>query len=326
MRNENLLEKDIDPEEFAEEEREYIAMMIEINFVPVYPLATDSRETNIIDADLTGAKAVHVIRSGHHRNARRAAALSKPPGWLQKGKAPQNQVSDVPRRTLRKYAATATFKAPKGHQLPDGMGSLGTHALIAEVRIGSNEADPVKGRLDSGADITLMSEEFWAALPDRPTPKEGVRMKLYHLTGQAKVLGYIKTKLFMTTFDGTTVEFDLEAYVIKDMRVPLLLGEDFQTAYEIGVKRRSTGECSLSIGDSQLTVPASSSQFYDLGFEVKRAQIATTPALPPNAGSRVGASRRAIKALRKKEHQKLEAPVMAATDTLISPGSVHNLH
>lgn len=60
-------------------------------------------------------------------------------------------------------------------------------------------------------------------------------MKLYQLTGQAKVLGYIHTDLFARSTDGTIISFELEAYVVRGMRVPILIREDFQTTYELGV-------------------------------------------------------------------------------------------
>jgi hypothetical protein len=74
----------------------------------------------------------------------------------------------------------------------------------------------IKARLDSGADITLMSEEFWRFL-GLPKPKEGIRMSLYHLTGQVKVLGYVKCSLYMVSAEGEVVCFDLEAYVVQNM-------------------------------------------------------------------------------------------------------------
>jgi hypothetical protein len=94
-----------------------------------------------------------------------------------------------------------------------------------------------------------MSEEFWMAL-GLPKPREGIQMSLYHLTRQAKVLGYVKCLIFMVTTKGEVVRFELEAYVVRNMKVALLLGEDLQSAYELGVKRSSTGHCEVQIGSS----------------------------------------------------------------------------
>lgn len=47
-----------------------------------------------------------------------------------------------------------------------------------------------------------MTEEFWSSLENRPLMKEGLRMKLYHLTGHARVLGCMKTTLFAKNVKG----------------------------------------------------------------------------------------------------------------------------
>jgi hypothetical protein len=40
----------------------------------------------------------------------------------------------------------------------------------------------------------------------------------------------------MVTTEGEVVCFELEVYIVRNMKVSLLLGEDFQAAYELGVK------------------------------------------------------------------------------------------
>jgi hypothetical protein len=47
-------------------------------------------------------------------------------------------------------------------------------------------------------------------------------MCLYALTGEAKVLGYTRFSMFAQTADGSLVSFEVEAYVVRNMRVPLL--------------------------------------------------------------------------------------------------------
>ena len=172
----------------------------------------------------------------------------------------------------------------------------------------------MQARLDSGADITLMSEDFWSSIPGLPKPKEGLRMKLYHLTGSAKVLGYIRTTLFMPRENGSFISFDLEAYVVRNMRVPLLLGEDFQTTYELGVTRYATGHCDIHIGRTGLVVKASSAQRVDLGFKIRQAQ--TTQSFV-----------RAKAARRSKWLKPIQGdpPVVAAEDVVIQPHSVKNV-
>jgi len=76
---------------------------------------------------------------------------------------------------------------------PEGLGSLGCQVLHFKGHVQSIGRGEVKPRLDSSADITLMSKEFWNKIGTLMKPKEGIQMKLYHLTGHATVLGYVKT-------------------------------------------------------------------------------------------------------------------------------------
>ncbi|PPQ78134.1 hypothetical protein CVT26_007526 [Gymnopilus dilepis] len=48
----------------------------------------------------------------------------------------------------------------KGRALPDGFASLGARALHIKAQVSSLNQEPIKVRLDTGADITLMSEDF----------------------------------------------------------------------------------------------------------------------------------------------------------------------
>ena len=106
-----------------------------------------------------------------------------------------------------------------------------------------------------------------------PPIKEGLRMKLYQLTGQARVLGYIKTTLFVQDMERHYASFNLEAYMVKGMCIPLLLGEDFQSTYELGVKQSVSGHSEIRVGQSNCTFPASSVQQINLGFEIRQAYI-----------------------------------------------------
>lgn len=143
---------------------------------------------------------------------------------------------------------------------------------MIKAKIGSLQNTPENVRLDSGADITLMLEEFYNSLEGLPKLKEGLRMKLYHLTGDAKVLGYTRTILYACASDHTIISFKLEAYIVRGMRVPILLGEDFQTTYEIGLSRHASGQTEVLVGrHSPMVIEASSALSVDLGFEIRQA-------------------------------------------------------
>jgi hypothetical protein len=87
--------------------------------------------------------------------------------------------------------------------------------------------------------------------------------------------------------DGILVSFEVEVYVIRNMRVPLLLGEDFQLSYEIGVTRYSSGRCDVSVRRSEWVLPGSSAQVIDLGFELWQVMAVKTQLfLRPSAARR----------------------------------------
>ncbi|KDQ27177.1 hypothetical protein PLEOSDRAFT_1022370, partial [Pleurotus ostreatus PC15] len=156
-------------------------------------------------------------------------------------------------------------------QFPEGRSSLGIRALRMNAQVGSLETPVIEARLDSGADVTLMSQDFLNSLVDPPKIQEGVRMRLYQLTGSARVLGYVRTKLLAHTITGEVIVFGLEAYVVQGMRVPLLLGEDFQTTYELGVARQASGQCEVFPSDQSYRIRASTSSDTDIGFKTRKA-------------------------------------------------------
>ena len=60
----------------------------------------------------------------------------------------------------------------KARALTEGLGSLGARALRIKARIATLDTQDVETHLDSGADITLMSEEFYLSIPDLPKLKK----------------------------------------------------------------------------------------------------------------------------------------------------------
>ena len=174
-------------------------------------LAVETRE-EIYQHRILPEASLHKVYPAHRnerKNKGKQLDLNKAPPIIEK-------VSD--KTTKHVYEPGKVFPAVKGRSLPKGMGSLGSKALHMRARIHELDLSDVKARLDSGADITLISEEFWKSLTNLPRLREGMRMKLYHLTGGAKVLGYIKTELYATALDGSIVSFELEAYVVRNMK------------------------------------------------------------------------------------------------------------
>ncbi|KAL1685145.1 hypothetical protein GGG16DRAFT_66885, partial [Schizophyllum commune] len=258
-------------------------------------------------------------RANPSYNGKKTRAESKP----RKGKERANpdSPSRLPRRERRRpqrRLADTIYEAAKARHQPDGLGSRGVRALRLQVYLRTLNSPVVDGRLDSGADITLLSEEEYLSWPktERPIIREGMRMRLYHLTGETKVLGYVKFPLFAAADDGELVQFEVEAYVVRGMKVPLLLGEDFQTTYELGVSRTGSGDCKVTVGSSGRILSASSKRVTKPGFKIRRANNANTYRLPKTkAGARARARR----------FPGGPAEVYAAEDVVLAPQAVHNV-
>ncbi|KAH9914540.1 uncharacterized protein B0H18DRAFT_848575, partial [Fomitopsis serialis] len=132
--------------------------------------------------------------------------------------------------------------------------------LSFQLRFGSRSHDPVQCRADSGADISLVSQEYLDSLPlaTRPRIRQGLRMNLFQLTGGFRITGYVQTQVYVETEQGHTLKMLAECYVVPGMSSSLLLGEDFHVNYELGITRSLTEGSAIQVGDTGYSIPASS--------------------------------------------------------------------
>lgn len=138
-----------------------------------------------------------------------------------------------------------------------GNSAVGVSVLSIRGRVNETTSEEIDLRLDSGADISLVSAEFYASLHKRPKLRKGRRMELWQLTDKAaKIDGYIELPLYIETDTGETLGLLAEAYVVPDMNVPVLLGEDFHLAYELTVERHVEFGTTVTFGRSDLSVKA----------------------------------------------------------------------
>ncbi|KAL1658247.1 hypothetical protein GGF50DRAFT_38893, partial [Schizophyllum commune] len=241
----------VDPEDLAEVQRECLAVHAACNATESAYEVERAKERDTFserDARALSIREHHLPTNRNER--RRSEALVKK---SRAGKAREDSPPDDPSRKDRRLAAARlrrsvavvtsgatshgenpstsrfeeAFPAPRARAHPAGYNALDTNALTLPVRIGSPRGEQTHGRMDSGADITLMSEEFFEKVGTLPPYREGLRMKLYHLTGAAKVLGFTTFTMYARTKAKKLVSFEVEAYVVRNMKVPLLLGEDF---------------------------------------------------------------------------------------------------
>ena len=140
---------------------------------------------------------------------------------------------------------------------PTGESSVRVSVLSVKGRVGCQSNIVTDLRLDSCADVTLISAEYYDSLKSAPPIQQGMRMKLWQLTDKDSTLkGFVRIPIFMTTDDGTTLESEAEAYVVPGMTVPILLGEDYQLTYEIGVTRNVEEGPRVRFGKSEHDIAA----------------------------------------------------------------------
>ncbi|KAJ7805278.1 hypothetical protein B0H13DRAFT_2387812 [Mycena leptocephala] len=117
-----------------------------------------------------------------------------------------------------------------------GRSAMGVSVLSMKGSVGSKDGEIIDLRLDTCADITLISEEYYLRLPNHPSIRQGLPMKLVQLTQEEEgIKGYILVSIFMLTEEGELIETEAEAYVVPGMSVPILLGEDYQLNYELAL-------------------------------------------------------------------------------------------
>ncbi|KZS94732.1 hypothetical protein SISNIDRAFT_409219, partial [Sistotremastrum niveocremeum HHB9708] len=138
--------------------------------------------------------------------------------------------------------------SPFKRALP-GHSSVGVSVLSVPGRLTDSAAPIVDLRLDSGADLSLMSEDYYRSLPSPPPLKRGFKLKLLQLTSsETRVLGYVNTKVYLLNSLHQRISLDVEAYVVTGMTVPVLLGEDFHENYSLTVQRKLGSPTSIKIG------------------------------------------------------------------------------
>jgi hypothetical protein len=72
----------------------------------------------------------------------------------------------------------------------------------------------------------------------------------------------------METISGEIIELEAEAYVVRGMSVPILLGEDFQLNYELGVSRNVERGSKITWKDFPYEVEATGVEPYPRRAEV----------------------------------------------------------
>ena len=103
----------------------------------------------------------------------------------------------------------------------------------------STDGEIVKAVADSGAGATLIVRELYEKLKDQGVRmKQGIQMRLVQLTGDVKCEGYVTLSLYFRSQLGLVRLQNVEAYVLKGLTIPLLIGEDVQTPWDLSTIRQ----------------------------------------------------------------------------------------
>ena len=155
---------------------------------------------------------------------------------------------DVPAEGV--YEPTPAWERPAGHAVQ----GIDTFKVQCHVNCFKEPATPVVG--DSGTAPTLISKGFLDRLQfSKPKPRAGRKLKLLQLTGSAGCSEYIQLNLFFRSQIGPVCLKGVEAYVVKDMKADMLIGEDTQRAWQLHIIRGENGNY-WQVGDSPHRIPA----------------------------------------------------------------------
>src|ERR1700683_1786444 len=146
----------------------------------------------------------------------------------------------------------------KKHQAqPPGCSFLGSQAAQVPATVNSLDTNLSKVIVDSGSDITLISQKLLTEMQNPAKLKQGQKINLVQVTGNASISGYINIDVYFHTPDGP-VKINVEAYVVKGMSTPFILGNDFADQYSISAIRQE-GTCFIEFGDSDRRMPVNNS-------------------------------------------------------------------
>ena len=82
-------------------------------------------------------------------------------------------------------------------------------------------------------------------------------MQLWQPTDKdSKLRGFVRIPIFMMTDNGVIIESKAEVYIVPGMTVPILLGEDYQLTYEVGLTRNVEEGSRIHFGKSKYEVAA----------------------------------------------------------------------
>ncbi|KZV92965.1 hypothetical protein EXIGLDRAFT_613669, partial [Exidia glandulosa HHB12029] len=159
-------------------------------------------------------------------------------------------------------------------QPPAGHSSVGVSVLTAGGHLGSREEKPLPLRLDSGANITLIAKTYLESMLSPPKIRKGLKVQIAQLTNDnPKIEGYVDMPVWIRAVDGTWLKFRAEMYVVPDMTVDCLLGEDWHVNNELCVMRSVADGSRVVVGKTGFAFDARKQHKRDRANRQRRKRV-----------------------------------------------------
>jgi len=140
---------------------------------------------------------------------------------------------------------------------PPGTTFLGAQLSKATVSLNSPNGLISQIIINSGSNISLILSKLLERFNPPLRLKEGQNIKIDQVTGWSSTNQYIPLDLYFKTSPDLVV-LHLEAYIIKDMNAPLILGNNFTNQYSLLIIWDNS-LTSLKLGDLGYSIPLDSS-------------------------------------------------------------------
>lgn len=162
---------------------------------------------------------------------------------------------------------------------PPGCSFLGSRATQVPVTVNAVHGTATTVIIDSGSDITLISHKLLEELSPAPKWKMGQKINLVQVTGNASISGFVNLDLYFHTPEAP-VKINIDAYAVKGMTTPIILGNDFADQYSLSLMRKE-GNTYLELGDSGSRIRVENSTSETLVDEEGHAfQVKVSPEFP----------------------------------------------
>ena len=146
---------------------------------------------------------------------------------------------------------------PKLMERPKGCSFIGSKPSIVTATLGQIQGPKTEVIIDSGSNITLVSQKAISKMPVPPKEHMGKKVTLSQVTAKTSIQSYVDLPLFFETSEGP-VQVNVKAYVVKGMTTPLIMGNDFADQYSLSIERKG-GESNLRFADSGRTLKLNNS-------------------------------------------------------------------